>query len=236
MTRASSHDPSTGTRRGASPRDSAQILGLRLLSPAASRGDAAVFEGRDSVVVLPTGGGKSLCFQAPALAMPGLAVVVSPLISLMKDQVDALTDCGVPAACVNSTLVVRPAAARGRRNSLRPAQAAVSVARTADDRADYASFSSRFRCRSSPSTRPTASAIGGTTSGPNTARYGSTERDFPGIALHAYTATATERVREDIARELRLVEPGNPRRLVRSAQPGVSRAAPQRPDAANPRR
>src|SRR5947208_2862162 len=64
----------------------------------------AVVDGRDSVVVLPTGGGKSLCFQAPALHLPGLAVIVSPLISLMKDQVDALVDCGVAAACVNSTL------------------------------------------------------------------------------------------------------------------------------------
>ena len=64
----------------------------------------SVVAGRDSLVVLPTGGGKSLCFQVPALQMPGLAVVVSPLISLMKDQVDALTDCGVPAACVNSSL------------------------------------------------------------------------------------------------------------------------------------
>ena len=69
---------------------------------------AAVVAGRDSVVVLPTGGGKSLCFQAPALQLPGLAVVVSPLISLMKDQVDALIDCGVAAACVNSTLAPRP--------------------------------------------------------------------------------------------------------------------------------
>jgi ATP-dependent DNA helicase RecQ len=64
----------------------------------------AVVVGRDSVVILPTGGGKSLCFQAPALKLPGLAVVLSPLISLMKDQVDALADCGVPAACINSTL------------------------------------------------------------------------------------------------------------------------------------
>ena len=59
---------------------------------------------RDSVVVLPTGGGKSLCFQAPAVCRDGLALVVSPLISLMKDQVDALRACGVPAATINSTL------------------------------------------------------------------------------------------------------------------------------------
>src|SRR3982751_6421299 len=64
----------------------------------------AILSGRDTVVVLPTGGGKSLCFQVPALLMPGLTVVVSPLISLMKDQVDALTARGLPAAFINSTL------------------------------------------------------------------------------------------------------------------------------------
>src|SRR5262245_32119986 len=64
----------------------------------------AVLAGRDSVVVLPTGGGKSLCFQAPAVVRPGLAIVVSPLISLMKDQVDTLVGNGVPAALYNSTL------------------------------------------------------------------------------------------------------------------------------------
>ena len=65
---------------------------------------SAVLAGRDTVVVLPTGGGKSLCFQVPALVLPGLTVVVSPLISLMKDQVDALTARGLPAAFINSTL------------------------------------------------------------------------------------------------------------------------------------
>ena len=55
-----------------------------------------VLQGRDSVVVLPTGDGKSLCFQTPAMCLDGLALVVSPLISLMKDQVDALCNCGVP--------------------------------------------------------------------------------------------------------------------------------------------
>src|SRR5512138_1976639 len=64
----------------------------------------AVLAGRDSLLVLPTGGGKSLCFQAPALASDGLAIVVSPLISLMKDQVDTLVGNGVSAACYNSSL------------------------------------------------------------------------------------------------------------------------------------
>jgi ATP-dependent DNA helicase RecQ len=64
----------------------------------------AVMAGRDSLVVLPTGGGKSLCFQAPALVMDGLAIVVSPLIALMKDQVDTLVGNGVPAACYHSAL------------------------------------------------------------------------------------------------------------------------------------
>jgi len=65
-----------------------------------------ISRGQDSVVVLPTGGGKSLCFQAPAVTMPGLAVVVSPLISLMKDQVDALTECGVSAMRIDSSMSV----------------------------------------------------------------------------------------------------------------------------------
>ena len=65
---------------------------------------AAILEGRDSVVVLPTGGGKSLCFQLPALVRPGLALIVSPLIALMKDQVDTLVANGLPAACLNSSL------------------------------------------------------------------------------------------------------------------------------------
>src|ERR1044072_9802317 len=64
----------------------------------------AILDRRDSVVVMPTGGGKSLCFQAPALVRPGLGVVVSPLISLMKDQVDTLVGNGVPAALFNSSL------------------------------------------------------------------------------------------------------------------------------------
>src|SRR5437763_13588901 len=61
--------------------------------------------GRDVLALLPTGGGKSLCFQLPALAKPGLTVVVSLLISLMKDQVDALQESGIAAKFLNSQLV-----------------------------------------------------------------------------------------------------------------------------------
>src|SRR5271169_6153503 len=72
--------------------------------------------GKDVFALLPTGGGKSLCFQLPALLRPGLTVVVSPLIALMKDQVDALQAAGVAATFLNSTL--KPEESRPRMRGL----------------------------------------------------------------------------------------------------------------------
>src|SRR5438067_8685392 len=80
-----------------------QTWGFRSLRPLQEQAIGAVLAGRDSLVVLPTGGGKSLCYQAPAVYRGGTTVVISPLISLMKDQVDSLQACGVRAIQLDSS-------------------------------------------------------------------------------------------------------------------------------------
>ncbi|MBY5993332.1 DNA helicase RecQ [Ferrimonas balearica] len=81
-----------------------QVFGYRSFRPGQDQVVEQVLAGRDCLVIMPTGGGKSLCYQLPALVLPGLTLVISPLISLMKDQVDALRESGVAAAALNSSL------------------------------------------------------------------------------------------------------------------------------------
>ncbi len=80
--------------------------GYTTLRPFQAESMSSVLEGRESLTVMPTGGGKSLCFQLPALLTEGMAVVISPLISLMKDQVDDLRGKGIEARCLNSGMLV----------------------------------------------------------------------------------------------------------------------------------
>ncbi|MDD4508244.1 MAG: DNA helicase RecQ [Eubacteriaceae bacterium] len=81
-----------------------QRFGYKTFRPGQETLIDAILNGRDALGIMPTGAGKSLCYQIPALAQDGLSLVISPLISLMKDQVDALVQAGAPAACLNASL------------------------------------------------------------------------------------------------------------------------------------
>src|SRR5512140_1202372 len=91
-----------------------QTFGFRSFRPLQEEIIRDALAGKDVFALLPTGGGKSLCFQLPALAREGLTVVVSPLIALMKDQVDGLQAAGVPATFLNSSLTSAESRARFR--------------------------------------------------------------------------------------------------------------------------
>ncbi|MBI2827019.1 MAG: DNA helicase RecQ [Planctomycetia bacterium] len=183
-----------------------QYWGFDEFRPLQAEAMACVIGGRDSVVVLPTGGGKSLCFQAPAMHMPGMAVVVSPLISLMKDQVDALADCGVPAACVTSmsTLNERQRAARearaGKLKLLYLSPERLMTESTLD-------FLREVRLSFVAIDEAHCISEWGHDFRPEYRMLRRLKETFPAIGVHAYTATATAHVRDDIARELALREP-----------------------------
>lgn len=161
---------------------------------------------RDVFALMPTGGGKSLCFQLPALLRDGVTIVVSPLISLMKDQVDALQASGVAATYLNSTLDGEEARARLRgihRNEFRLLYVAperlmmpsfldrvlnLNVAQLAIDEAHCISeWGHDFR--------------------PEYRELRKLRKHLPDVPVMALTATATERVREDILKQLQLRDP-----------------------------
>jgi ATP-dependent DNA helicase RecQ len=161
--------------------------------------------GRDVFVLMPTGGGKSLCFQLPALLRDGVTIVVSPLIALMKDQVDALQTSGIAATFLNSSLERRDAAARWRglhRGEYRMLYVAPerlmldhflesalnwNIAQFAIDEAHCISeWGHDFR--------------------PEYRQLAKLRTHFPDVPIMALTATATERVRADILKQLKLHE------------------------------
>ena len=161
---------------------------------------------RDVFALLPTGGGKSLCFQLPALLRDGVTIVVSPLIALMKDQVDALRTSGIAATFLNSTLDANEARARFRglhRNEFRLLYVAPerlmmetflesalnwNIAQIAIDEAHFISeLGHDFR--------------------PEYRELKKLRAQFPDVPIMALTATATKRVRDDIVKQLKLRQP-----------------------------
>jgi ATP-dependent DNA helicase RecQ len=167
---------------------------------------SAILSGRDTVVVLPTGGGKSLCFQVPALMMPGLTVVVSPLISLMKDQVDALTAKGLPAAFINSTLSSSQVSDRMARVD----RGEIKLLYVAPERFDYGRTAERLRKAGvSLLAIDEAHCISqwGHDFRPSYLRVKKVHEELGSPTTIALTATATPDVRADIIRQLGLRNP-----------------------------
>jgi ATP-dependent DNA helicase RecQ len=166
----------------------------------------AILSGRDVIALLPTGGGKSLCYQLPAILLPGTTVVVSPLIALMKDQVDALQTAGVAATFINSTLT--PSEIGQRQASV--ARGDMKLVYVAPERLASASFMQLLAgCELSLLAIDEAHCISewGHDFRPEYRQLSKLRAQFPHAPLAAFTATATKRVQSDIIEQLQLRDP-----------------------------
>ncbi|MBN1928330.1 MAG: DNA helicase RecQ [Chlorobiaceae bacterium] len=192
----------TGSLDGALHR----IFGFRSFRPNQEEIVRALMGGRDVFAVMPTGGGKSLCYQLPAVLMPGTALVVSPLISLMKDQVDGARSNGIRAAYLNSSLDFAEQSAVLRS----PQSGDLDLLYVAPERFALDHFRELLAsCRISMAVIDEAHCISewGHDFRPDYLSLSSILELLPGIPVAAFTATATERVQRDIVSKLALRDP-----------------------------
>lgn len=166
----------------------------------------AILEGRDALVVMPTGGGKSLCYQLPALCRDGITIVISPLIALMKDQVDALEQKGIPAAMINSSL----SGTEQRERLSRLRQGEYKLVYVAPERLGQAGFiNSLAELDIDLIAIDEAHCLSqwGHDFRPDYLKIGQVIERLNSPQVVALTATATPKVREDILTHLKLQNP-----------------------------
>jgi len=184
-----------------------QYFGFRSFRPLQEEIIRDALAGKDVFALLPTGGGKSLCFQLPAMARAGLTVVVSPLIALMKDQVDALQASGVPATFLNSSLAAGESRARLRglhNGEFRLLYAAPERLMLSGCLADL----QRWGVNLLAIDEAHCISEWGHDFRPEYRQLAELRQQLPAVPMMALTATATERVRKDIVTLLKLREPG----------------------------
>ncbi|PKB63862.1 MAG: DNA helicase RecQ [SAR202 cluster bacterium Io17-Chloro-G2] len=162
---------------------------------------------KDTLVVMPTGGGKSLCYQLPAVCFDGLTVVVSPLIALMKDQVDGLKANGIAAAFINSSMAAKDIV----RVQSQAQSGSLKILYLAPERLALPGFKEFLRTLDlSLFAIDEAHCISewGHDFRPDYRNLKTLRLDFPQVPIIALTATATDQVRQDIVAQLGLKEPG----------------------------
>ncbi len=179
------------------------VFGFRSFRPGQEEVVRALAAGKDAFVLMPTGGGKSLCYQLPALVRPGTALVVSPLIALMKDQVDSLRQLGVAAACYHSAL----GAEESRRILARLHAGELDLLYVAPERLLTDAFLQRLRTLDIALVAiDEAHCISqwGHDFRPEYLQLPVLRQHFPGVPLVALTATADPQTRRDIVERLGL--------------------------------
>lgn len=184
-----------------------RVFGYRVFRPGQESLIDGVLSGRDVFGIMPTGGGKSMCYQIPALLLPGITFVISPLISLMRDQVMALKAVGVPAAYINSTLGSAQMQAVYR-NLLAGKYKIVYIAPERLDYRGFGNIASRLSISFLAVDEAHCISQWGQDFRPSYLRIVNFIDSLPKRPIvGAFTATATKQVREDVERILRLKNP-----------------------------